>query len=418
MKMNHEFQTLHTMKKHFLLATVLFCLVAVASAQQSRQETSLSERIDSITNPYEKTALVYDQKLRCYRMYYYINENDPSVYYTVGPAWAEKYSLRFSYDIFDNISTIYIDQHDLSDVHFKIVRRYAEHLYEEDLYGKLYGLDWNLASKTRYEYDAHDKCTALYFYSIHEEIGEEVEEELYRQIYTYQDGLLINMTRLEGEALTPTYCVEYSYNEDRNLLQELESNITSEGTQPFAKTVLVYDSHHNPMEIHQYEFNGDWERKERTVILYDWSDPAEKVAGYNMVISNDPLYFSPNAILLQGYNLPVSTTLFHFENKLLTARIYNKNGSYLQEYHHSFITSLDESTETPVKVGPNPVADLLTIQGDEVEQVEICSLDGRGLMHLTQEFESVNVNALASGSYLVVITLKDGRVVTQPIIKQ
>ena len=74
-------------------------------------------------------------------------------------------------------------------------------------------------------------------------------------------------------------------------------------------------------------------------------------------------------------------------------------------------TEVDECNSAALSVYPNPVHDLLTIQGIDIQSVNIYSIDGQLLISTWEN--AINVSDLPSGMYLVRVVSDDRWVVTK-----
>ena len=69
----------------------------------------------------------------------------------------------------------------------------------------------------------------------------------------------------------------------------------------------------------------------------------------------------------------------------------------------------DVEMEKYYSVYPNPAVSSIYVSGEDVKEVQICSLSGQILM--TSNEQSVNISKLSKGNYLAVIRAKNGTVV-------
>lgn len=73
-----------------------------------------------------------------------------------------------------------------------------------------------------------------------------------------------------------------------------------------------------------------------------------------------------------------------------------------------------------LKFFPNPVKDKLSLQlpdNTQCDEVEIYSIDGRLLRTQDNDFDNIDLSSLTQGVYIVKITLNDGYVCTEKIVK-
>ncbi|WP_434036277.1 T9SS type A sorting domain-containing protein [Formosa sp. 4Alg 33] len=80
------------------------------------------------------------------------------------------------------------------------------------------------------------------------------------------------------------------------------------------------------------------------------------------------------------------------------------------------VLSITDQTTSSVKLYPNPVKDVLFIDGVDVASVEI--YDTKSVLVYQGNDENINVSALSKGFYLVKMYSKDGTYTTKKIIKK
>lgn len=82
----------------------------------------------------------------------------------------------------------------------------------------------------------------------------------------------------------------------------------------------------------------------------------------------------------------------------------------IEEYEHN---------QSGIKLFPNPVTDMLTLQlsGDVIcKEVNIYGIDGRLLKTQDSNLDKIDLNSLSQGVYLVKIRLSDGYVYTEKVV--
>ena len=93
---------------------------------------------------------------------------------------------------------------------------------------------------------------------------------------------------------------------------------------------------------------------------------------------------------------------------------------YLYIIHDGY-DAITETTERPFKLYPNPVKDQLTLRfddGDEPESVELYDLAGRLVGTKPNGLESIDMNAMSSGVYMLRLTMKDGTIYHEKVLKE
>lgn len=79
-------------------------------------------------------------------------------------------------------------------------------------------------------------------------------------------------------------------------------------------------------------------------------------------------------------------------------------------------TGIDALADVIIRVAPNPTSGLLTIQSDDVQQIEVYDLGGRKVLHFGHT-NSIDLSALPSGTYYLHISCPQGTSVAK-VVKQ
>src|SRR5690606_5096326 len=142
----------------------------------------------------------------------------------------------------------------------------------------------------------------------------------------------------------------------------------------------------------------------------------------------------------QWYNIKVEVTpatLNYFLNDELvyTGENYNSvdiagfnmlhNNYAGSAFYDEFLIStenmnVNDLISNSLKVYPNPVKDILNIEipsNKKIKDIDIFSLTGEKLMH-SAAVESLNLNQLSKGIYILKVTTENGQILTQKIIKR
>ncbi len=83
--------------------------------------------------------------------------------------------------------------------------------------------------------------------------------------------------------------------------------------------------------------------------------------------------------------------------------------------------NVNEINTTEFIIYPNPVSDRLTVQSSldkSISRIELFDLNGKSVLKPTLNSDSVSLESLANGTYLITITDSDGNKTTQKIIKK
>jgi hypothetical protein len=86
-------------------------------------------------------------------------------------------------------------------------------------------------------------------------------------------------------------------------------------------------------------------------------------------------------------------------------------------FHYSEITAVEENSENQLCIWPNPVHETLHLNLEDLQQVEIFTLDGK-LVLFSNNTNSICVSGLDEGCYLLKVTQADGSTFFQKFVKK
>ena len=100
---------------------------------------------------------------------------------------------------------------------------------------------------------------------------------------------------------------------------------------------------------------------------------------------------------------------------------YGEDDIAVVEYKLESLKNPEQGINQVVKLYPNPVNNLLYIEnnnGFPIEKVRILDPIGKIILQKTNSFETINVENLNSGLYLLQITTENNQIITQKFLKQ
>ena len=289
--------------------------------------------------------------------------------------WMEIYYTTYEYEVGDNVAVWSVYSPDLSDdnVWYEVQRN--EYTYLNGLPTLCLNYKWiwenqglSLDSQTTWDYDG-ELCTQM-------------------EDWSWNGTEWILQSRYE-----------YTYYDNGNLKEEIQSYDYWGGLEPFTKLQYEYDDHNNVTLLSSYGYYEGWELEFDNKMEYDVTILASNIAGLAIIFGEELDSFYKNKLLK-------TTTTYAYDGYCEEMNLY-----------YSTASGVNEIAESQLSIWPNPVSETLNLKGD-MTQVQIYSVDGRLVMSLEKGFETINVSALATGSYLLKATLNDGSVTTQKFLKK
>lgn len=271
-------------------------------------------------------------------------------------------------------------------------------------------------------------------------------------------------TRLNGTVWLNSYKVEYSYDNNENLIEKSQYMGDSQRWLNYKSEIFYYDNRKN-INQHEIKYGIDtiWVNNEVTIKSYNINNQIVDYLNYRWdTVSNSWIdsykyknTFDQNNNLterinysggIQGWKLlskwetvvEISIPIedIQMEHGYPYLDIYNqliRDKRYLWSnkqwelsdttnyYYSSLITSISEPSEISLKIYPNPTTDFIHIEGDIKANTMVRILDIKGRLVQSEQISkyanTVNVQGLISGLYF--IQIQSGTdIITQTIIKQ
>ena len=261
---------------------------------------------------------------------------------------------------------------------------------------------WEEDTKTTYQYDNNGNILVATDWDY--EDGVWVNDE--KVEFTYQGGKLVSNLEFYWSVnlWVEDYKTEYLYDNHGDLVEEYYYNKNGDSWTNDDKVIYSYDENHNCVKMVEYDFEWDaqdWMIEEEGVYSYDLTVSSSNVAGLQ--------YFEGDIISIHNKLMAVEQTSYEDGQPEMTTK---------SVFYYSAATSLNEYNENQLAIWPNPVLETLNLNAEDLQQVEIFSMDGKQVMRLGNGSESINVNALAKGCYLLRATFTDGSQAMQKFVKE
>ncbi len=403
-------QNINIMKKVLLFAAAL-CFMISAQAQIKTNESTenqLKSRVKRVEQLNRGTE-VYTQKIDSMIM----ESTMTSVYFQ----YDERYNISkvemsllmgmftttidFFYDNQDRcirrIETSYDGSSEKDEISYTSQGWVSEEVHYEYEDGV-----WEEDYKTTYEYDNNGNVKAATELNYRDGAWENDD----RVEYTYQNGKLVGNQEFywSGSLWIENHKTEYQYDNNGDVVEELYYSKDIDTWTYDDKVIYSYDENHNCVKQVEYNFvwdTQDWEIENEVVYSYDLTVSSSVIAGLK--------YFDGDFITIHNKLMTVEETDYDEGQPDQTIK---------SVLYYSAATGLGEYNENQLAIWPNPVSETLNLNAEDLQQVEIFSMDGRQVMHFGNGFESINVNALAKGCYLLKATFVDGSKAMQKFVKE
>ena len=406
------------MKKTLLLVVSICCMMS-AKAQNAN---NFIQKLDSVCYGSVVERLQYDDRFNCTQIkYVYDDYGQEEVFSTHNFAYDdENRVVRDEYIEMTGVYNLYENTYNEQGLVAQRIRTMKN-------YDELIGV-----YKYTYEYDAEGNLLTNKGFGMNEN---NEWTESYRNEYIYrEDGLLIRMKHYLYYSSGDSWLyevTEYYYNEDGLCV---EKTTTCGEYEVVAQTLYDYDDEGylttetkltpidgllietgmaiidycptRDVQFYTYYDNynissGLWESMITHFLDYDSAISTNHIAGILTYWDNTFLgkVFTPAHKILRYETMDLD------EN--LTTRIF----------HYSGITAIGENSENQMCVWPNPVHEMLHLTIEDLQQVEVFTLDGK-LVLSSNESRTINVSGLEQGCYLLKTTQSDGRVSFQKFVKK
>lgn len=281
----------------------------------------------------------------------------------------------------------------------------AQGLVAEEIQYEESGDSWYPETKVTYEYNSNGKLVL----AIEQDYQNNTWMNDNKSEYTYAGGKLTQVITNAWNATEsiwwPHIKEEYNYDGSGNCTSLIEYSRFSTGDWiNDNKYVYEYDGHHNCIKETDYYYRTmeGWTLDEIIEFTYDLSVPSNTIAFYEEIFANSVIAFN---------NKLVSVVESSYDDDEL-------EGTLTSTLYYSFGVQVSEIQNSMMTLSPNPASERLSVQVENLKQVEFFSMDGKHVATIETGFESINVSGLAKGCYLVKATLKDGTVTTQKFLKQ
>lgn len=212
---------------------------------------------------------------------------------------------------------------------------------------------------------------------------------------------------------------EYTYNTAGHLTVDIGSNWNSGTSQwvYYYKDEYTYDGNGNRTFGYYYEWisgnPGDWSNYYYDEFIFDLAYDMNDIIG--PLLFEDILGFGFGDIAVEFNNMVIGYRGYEYENQSWTD--IDKVIFYYSNYNNALNID-DEILSKSVKLYPNPVDDVLIVNSEiPLTKVEVYSILGKKVKEFNTGFNSMRMDNLSNGVYIIRILAEKGSA-TRKLIKK
>ena len=406
------------MKKVLLLVASICCMMS-AKAQDAN---NFIQKLDSVCYGSAVEQLQYDDRFNCTQIKYVYDDYGQEVVFS---------THNFAYD---NENRVVRDEYiEMTGVYNLYENTYNEQGLVVERIRTMKNYDELMGNyKYTYEYDADGNLLTNKGFSMNEN---NEWTESYRNEYLYrEDGLLIRMKHYLYYSSGDSWLyevTEYYYNEDGLCV---EKTTTRGEYEVVAQTLYEYDDEgYLTTETKLTPIDGLLIETGMAIIDYCPTRDVQFYTYYDNYNISSGLWESMTTHFLD-YDSAISTNniagiLTYWDNTFLGKAFtpshkilryetddINENHTTMT-FHYSETTAVGENSKNQMSVWPNPVHEMLHLNVEDLQQVEVFTLDGK-LVLSSKNTDSICVSGLAEGCYLLKVTQADGSTCFQKFVKE
>ncbi len=436
-----------------IITILLICLVSLPVMGQINQHAG--QKLLGINR--HKTMKTFKNKIKDYKLPHY--QVSAKKFENIKSAMADKHSLdsviiqswnenlsegtnnwkeAYTYDVNENVSveidyywngSMWVD----SD---KYVFTFDSNKMTQEIYYERDNAQWVLSEKYEYKFDTSNKLTTIFYseyvskqwiqyykivftYDGNENLDTEIVSILYPNLveylkfkYSYDNNGRTSITASEwvNSAWVLNWKDEYTYDGTGNLVTEIDYDYVNPQWIAYDKFEYAYDTNGNTIQDIGYHWNTSssaWVEYEKYEYYHDLAYDTSDVIIPSWLYGNYDYVF---------YNLVTGFSIFNFiDPDWVEAQ---KTILFYSDYNNALGVD-DELLANSVKIYPNPVDNILTIDSEMVPltKVEIFSILGKKVKEMDSGFKSLSMDNLSTGIYLVRIHSENGST-TRKLIKK
>jgi len=259
-----------------------------------------------------------------------------------------------------------------------------------------YNTNGNLTQEIEYYWDASQWVIYLKYEYTYDTNG-----KLTQEIDYYWDGSqwVINGGKYE-----------YTYDTNGNLTQEIDYSWDVSQWVNYGKYEYTYDTNGNLTQEIDYSWDGSqW-------VNYGWKYEYTYNNSYSFSDLILPYWYS-DIVVEKYFNHMLTNMIAYMWDETLNDWILDEKMTFF--YSEQDVLSISDIIEEQLKIYPNPVSNILSIDSEiiPINKVEIYSVLGKKVKEVNSDFNSIRTNNLSNGVYIFKIYSENG-IATKKLIKK
>lgn len=307
----------------------------------------------------------------------------------------------------------------------------------QEIYYEWDNAQWVQSKKWEYTYNSSNKLTTVLYYNLELNLTDpygkfvytyngngnlDLETVFYKDSgiwneylkyeYSYDNNGRTSITAYEwlNSAWVLDWKDEYTYDGTGNLVTEIDSYRDGAQWVEYDKFEYAYDTNGNTIQDIGYHWNTSssaWVEYEKYEYYHDLAYDTSDVIIPSWLYGNYDYVF---------YNLVTGFSIYNFID--LDWVEAQKTILFYSDYNNALGVD-DELLANSVKIYPNPVDNILTINSEMVPltKVEIFSILGKKVKEVNTGFNAIPINNFSSGIYIVRMFSENG-MTTKKLIKK
>jgi len=305
--------------------------------------------------------------------------------------WEELDRTKYDYDSIGQLTNVYSQERDAFDNHW------ATHFYIEYTRDSL----GNVVEETGYDYEDYDGISTRKYYLTYDYDNEDRLTTITEYVKGWQEGQFVQDRKQEN-----------LYDENAQLASEVYYNWNYDSNGWLEETRLVYDHTMIGKELQtvvSQDWDGQWLDNQKALYLTDHFYDISEIEYLDFFDALMPMYSFGNVVCDR------------IEKSVQQNNSWYDAGSTVYYFSNDGLTGIENQEISKVKIYPNPVTDILTIESgsQDITNCILYDLSGRVVQQTQISGRlTIDVSWLNSGFYLLEVRKSKEIVYSGKLIKK